>query len=46
MLQMSARKSIPRARSWGQWAAVGEQDGDGKELAARVAEGMAEVAAD
>jgi len=38
-------KNIPRVRSWGQWAAVGEQDGDG-EVAARVAEVVAEVAAD
>lgn len=35
-----------RARSWEQEVAVGEQDADGKEVAARVAEELAEVAAD
>jgi len=39
-------KNIPRARSCGQRAAVGEQDGDGEEVAARVAEEVAEDAAD
>lgn len=39
-------KNIPRARYWGQWTAVGLQDGDGEEVAARVAEEAAEVAAD
>lgn len=35
-----------RARSWGHWAAVGEQDGNGEGVVARVAEEVAEVAGD